>query len=249
LLRAGDDERYTDTVHWRFKETPVERLDKSQSHSFQPVRVQTKDIKDVLLHLDGREGLEIIADDVRYVSAEELIQDRVNTRVQRLSLKIRDPYVSIDLQPTSAWLYTSSSSPEATGLFVTIRQLIRRREAKPRMLYNFYWLFAFALTVPYIFYLPAFSGYKSLSLYVALILAAWTAWAAYVHIKRYSDIYIDDGVSRPGFYTRNKDTILVGIATAVIGAIVGSLLTKALEHPRSLDENPRPSAKSVDHRR
>ena len=227
----------------------MERLDKSQSHSFQPVQIQTKDIKDVLLHLDGREGLDIVADDVRYVSVEELIHDRVNTRAKRLSLKIQDPYVSIDLQPTSARLYTSSSSPDATGLFLTIRQIIRRREAKPRMLYNFNWLFAFALTVPYIFYLPVLSAYKFLSLYVTLIFAAWTAWVGYVHIRRYSNVYINDGAAQPGFYTRNKDTIIVGTVTAVIGAIVGSVLTKALEPPGSLDENPRPAAKSVNHRR
>jgi len=227
----------------------MERLDKSQSHYFQPVLVQTKDIKDVLVHLEDREGLDIVADDVRYASTMELVQDRVNTRVKRLSLQIQSPYISIELQPNSAWLYTNSSSPEATGLFVTIRQLIRRREAKPRILYNFYWLFAFALTVPYIFYLPILSAYKFLSLYVTLFLAAWMAWAGYVHIKRYSDIYIDDGVAKPGFYTRNKDTIIVGTVTAVIGAIVGSVLTKVFEPPRPIDENPRPSVKSVNHSR
>ena len=64
----------------------MERLDKSQSHSFQPVRVQTKVIKEILVYLEGREGLEIIADDVRYESASELVQDRLSTRVKQLSL-------------------------------------------------------------------------------------------------------------------------------------------------------------------
>lgn len=63
---------------------------------------------------------------------------------------------------------------------------------------------------------------------------------------RYSDIYIDDGVEKPGFFSRNKDTIVVGTVTAIIGAIVGSILTKALEPPKPSDKNPSPATKSID---
>jgi hypothetical protein len=91
-LPATQGQRYPDIVHLDSGETPMERLDKSQSHSFQPVRVQTKVIKEILVYLEGREGLEIIADDVRYESASELVQDRLSTRVKQLSLKARSPY-------------------------------------------------------------------------------------------------------------------------------------------------------------
>jgi len=69
----------------------MERLDKSQSHWFQPVRVQTKVIKEMLTYLEGRERLEIIADDVRYESANELVQDRCNTRVKELKNNSSEP--------------------------------------------------------------------------------------------------------------------------------------------------------------
>jgi hypothetical protein len=60
----------------------MERLDKSQSHSFQPVRAQTKVIKEILACLEGKEGLEIIADNMRHESASELAQDRLNTKAK-----------------------------------------------------------------------------------------------------------------------------------------------------------------------
>lgn len=69
----------------------MERLDKSQSHWFHPVRVQTKVIKEMLTYLEGRERLEIIADDVRYESANELVQDRCNTRVKELKITAQSP--------------------------------------------------------------------------------------------------------------------------------------------------------------
>lgn len=233
-------------MHLPLEEIPMERLDKTQSHSFQPIQVQTKTIKDILIHLDGREGLDIVADDIRYESVQELIQDRMNTRVKKLSIKARNPYIALDLEPNSAWLYTSSSSPEATGLFVTIRSLIRKQEAKPRILYNYYWLVALAILVPNAFNLPVLSAYRFMSLFISPLFVAWMAWAAYVHINRYSDVYIDGGIARPGFCARNKDTIIVGIATAVIGAIAATILTKALEPPRPIDGNPRPSGKSLN---
>jgi hypothetical protein len=58
--------------------------------------------------------------------------------------------------------------------------------------------------------------------------------------------YIDDGDGKPGFYARNKDTIVVGTVTAVIGAIVGSVLTKALEPSRLIDKTPSSTTKSID---
>jgi hypothetical protein len=224
----------------------MERLDKSQSHSFQPVRVQTKVIKEILVCLEGREGVEIIADDVRYESASELVQDRLNMRVKNLSLKARSPYISLDLTPNNAWLFTNSSSPEATGLFVTIRGLLRRCEAKPRILHRYWCIIGLGMASPQIFNVPALSAYRFLSIYSSMLILAWTLWASYVHFAKYSDIYIDDGVGKPGFYARNKDTIVVGTVTAVIGAIVGSVLTKALEPPRLIDKTPSSTTKPFD---
>jgi hypothetical protein len=224
----------------------MERLDKSQSHSFQPVRVQTKVIKEILVCLEGRGGVEIIADDVRYESANELVQDRLNMRVKNLSLTARSPYISLDLTPNNAWLFTSSSSPEATGLFVTIRGLLRRCEAKPRILHRYWCFIGLGIASPQIFNLPVLSAYRFLSIYSSMLILAWSLWALYVHFAKYSDVYIDDGVGKPGFYTRNKDTIVVGTVTAVIGAIVGSVLTRALEPPSLIDKTPSSTTKPFD---
>jgi hypothetical protein len=79
-----------------------------------------------------------------------------------------------------------------------------------------------------------------------MLILAWILWAGYVHIVKYSDVYIDDGDGKPGFYARNKDTIVVGTVTAVIGAIVGSVLTKALEPSRLIDKTPSSTTKSID---
>jgi hypothetical protein len=227
----------------------MERLDKSQSHSFQPVRVQTKVIKEMLSHLEGRERLEIIADDVRYETVNELVQDRENTRVKELKISAWSPYISLDLNHYSARLYTNSSSPEATGLFVTIRSLLRKCEAKPRIFYNYYRCMALGVTAHFIFGLPVLSSYHFLRIYISGFFLAWVIWVGYVSLTRYTDVYIDDGVGKPGFLSRNKDTIVVGTVTAIIGAIVGSVLTKVLEPPKLIDKSPSPTTKSIDGRR
>lgn len=224
----------------------MERLDKSQSHSFQPVRVQTKVIKEMLTYLEGRERLEIIADDVRYESANELVQDRCNTRVKELKITAQSPYISLVLNQNKARLYTDSSSAEATGLFVTIRGHLRRYEAKPRIFYNYCWMMALLIISSLILYFPFLSSYQFLRIYISMFAVAWVFLWGYVSITRYSDVYIDDGVGKPGFFSRNKDTIVVGIVTAIIGAIVGSVLTKALEPPRLIDKTPSYTTKPFD---
>jgi len=45
---------------------------------------------------------------------------------------------------------------------------------------------------------------------MSMLILAWILRAGYVHIVKYSDVYIDDGDGKPGFYARNKDTIVVG---------------------------------------
>ena len=237
---------WPDIVHFYFEETPMERLDKSQSHSFQPVRVQTKAIKEMLTYLEGREGLEIIADDVRYESANELVQDRGNTRAKELTIKARSPYIYLSLNRNSAFLNAHSSSPEATGLFVTIRGIIRKCEAKPRIFYDFFRIIALGTIASLIFIFPVLSSYHFLRICFSMFFLAWVVWVGYVSMTRYSDVYIDDGVGKPGFFSRNKDTIVVGTVTAIIGAIVGSVLTKVLEPPKLIDKSPSPATKSFD---
>lgn len=82
-----------------------------------------------------------------------------------------------------------------------------------------------------------------------MAILTWTLWAEYVHIAKHSDIYIDDGVGKPGFYARNKDTTVVGTVTAIIGAIVGSFLTKALEPPGLINKTPSSTTKLIDRER
>jgi hypothetical protein len=150
----------------------MERLDKSQSHWFHPVRVQTKVIKEMLTYLEGRERLEIIADDVRYESANELVQDRCNTRVKELKITAQSPYISLVLNQNMAHLYTDSSSAEATGLFVTIRCHLRRSEAKPRIFYNYCWMMALLIISSLILYFPFLSSYQFLRIYISMFAVA-----------------------------------------------------------------------------
>jgi len=96
---------------------------------------------------------------------------------------------------------------------------------------------------------PFLSSYQFLRIYISMFAVAWVFLWGYVSITRYSDVYIDYGVGKPGFFSRNKDTIVVGTVTAIIGAIVGSVLTKALEPPKLIDKRLSPTTKSIDGRR
>jgi hypothetical protein len=43
---------------------------------------------------------------------------------------------------------------------------------------------------PLIFYAPVLSAYRFLSLYMSMLILAWILWSGYVHIVKYSDVYI-----------------------------------------------------------
>ncbi len=223
----------------------MEGLDRHQSRDFRPVALGTRGIAAVLDQLQGRNALEIIADDVRYESVEELINDRMNTRVKCLSVKARDPYFSLDLQPHTARLYIGSSNLEAVGLFERVSSLLRQCELRPRPMYRYGWIFAISLVAPNMLYLAILAPYAFLRIYVSILLLAWMIWLICVQINRYSFIFIGPMTKGPGFYGRNKDAIVVGTVTGLIGVIAGSLLTKLLETPRRPMESPGEPAKTV----
>jgi hypothetical protein len=223
----------------------MEKLDKHQSREFGPVTLGTRAIAAILEQLQDRSYLELIADDVKYESIEELVDERINSRVKCLSVKARDPYFSLVLQPNMARLYIGSSSLEAIGLFERVSKLLRHCELKPRPVYRYDWVFVISLVAPNMLLLPVLAPYAFLRIYISLLILAWMIWLIYIKINRHSFVYIGPMAREPGFYGRNKDAIIVGTVTGLLGAIAGSLLTKILEAPRSPMQTPGNPARTL----
>jgi len=223
----------------------MEKLDKHQSREFGPLTLGTRAIAAIVEQLPDRSSLELIADDVKYESIEELVNERINSRVKCLTVNARDPYFSLDLQPHSARLYIGSSSLEAVGLFERVSSLLGHCELKPRLAYRYGWVFAISLIAPNALLLPILAPSAFLRTYISLLLLAWMIWLIYIKINRHSFIYIGPMIREPGFYSRNKDAVIVGTITGLVGAIAGSLLTKMLEAPRSPMQSPGNPARTL----
>jgi hypothetical protein len=223
----------------------MEKLDKHQSRAFGPVSLGTRAVAAILEQLKDRSSLELIADDVKYESVQELVDDRINSRVKYLLVNARNPYFSLDLKPHETRLFIGSSSLEAVGLFERVSKLLRDCELRPRLAYRYDLVFLISLVAPNMLLLPVLAPYAFLRIYISLLLLAWMIWLIYIKINRHSFVYIGPMSREPGFYGRNKDAIIVGTITGLIGAIAGSVLTRTLEAPRSQMQSPENPARSV----
>lgn len=207
----------------------MKRLDKHQSKVFGPLRMRPSDLKEIFSLLDGRNGLQLVADDIQYDSLEEFVGEYAGRTPKSLSIKIYEPHLHVALTRTQSRLYASSSDIEACGLFSSVDRILKRCERKPRLLYSLWGATSILSFVFLSTYLLAFNSQKIITLLIQAIVWLWFNWVFFVNLRRHSLIQTDNSTSL-SFWKRNSDNIVVALIAALIGATVGAFATKFVDH-------------------
>ena len=142
-----------------------------------------------------------------------------------------------------ARVYVASSEPTSAGIFYNIGQVLRRRRRSPSFLYTLYftWLFNGFVILGNVLLMAKVSvlraalgqtGPRPLSLavgvvYIAtvVVVLATLVWIARVRLWCYSTIVLRHRREARGFFVRNRDSLIVAIIAAIIGASLGIIAT------------------------
>lgn len=217
----------------------MEKLDKSQSKDYGPLVVWANDLFDLLSELKDSQDFELIADDVKFESIEEFIQESRGRNPSVVKIKVFNPYLTIDLYPRSARLYVSSSKLLALGLFLKIDKILSRCERKPRFCFSYAWVVGGAWVIPNLFYLSQLKPFDYLKIWVTIPTFAWMFFVGFIQLWRYSSIHPLRQEDRPSFIKRNTDSIIVAVISALLGAVGGVAATKMADRiwPSTPDVN------------
>lgn len=207
----------------------MEKLDTSRSKDFGPLVIWANDLFDLFFELKDCKDFELIADDVKFDSIEEFIQESRGRKPSVVKIKVRDPYLTIELYPRWARLYVSSSQLLASGLFLRVDAVLSRCERKPRFFFSFAWPVGSAWIIPNLFYLLPFKPYAYLQIWILVLTLIWMFFVGYIHIWKFSSIHPARIEDRPGFIKRNTDGIVIAVIAAFLGAVGGVAATKVAD--------------------
>ena len=218
----------------------MKRVDKSISKKYLPLRLYLDDLEEIEGFLSQDHRISFESGDYQYDSVAELAQNRKEEILYDLEISQHDPYILVELKRTWARVYVASSEPTSVGIFYNIDQLLRRRRRSPSFFYTryFIWLFnGFVILGNLLLWanLLGHLGLRHLSLAVvvlviaaAIVLLAAVAWIASVRVWRYSTIVLRHRREARGFFARNRDSLIVAIIAAIIGASLGIIATVVL---------------------
>ncbi len=207
----------------------MERLDTSRSKEYGPLVIWANDLFELFSELKDCKDLEFVVDDVRYDSIEEFIQESRGRKPAEVKIKVRDPYLTIDLYPRWAKLYVSSSQLVASGLFLKIDAILSRCERKPRFFFTWSWPVVSSWVIPNLFYLAPLKPFTYLQVWAFALTFAWMLFVGYIHLRKFSTVHPARQEDRPSFIKRNTDGIVIAVISAILGAVGGAVATKVAD--------------------
>jgi hypothetical protein len=114
----------------------MKKLDIPRTKNYGPLIIWANDLFDLFSELKDYKNLEFVADNVQFDSIEEFVQESRGRKPSVVKIKSYEPYLIIELFPSSAKLYVSSSQPLESGLFLKVDLILSRCERKPRFFFS-----------------------------------------------------------------------------------------------------------------
>lgn len=106
----------------------MQKIIKGLGEHLKPVKLYLGDLERILDILrEGSDEVKISTSEYSLDSLEELSQLR-KEYLNELKIWIEKPYVSVDLKPWTARLFTAQDDPTSRGLFVAIKEVLIRRK-------------------------------------------------------------------------------------------------------------------------
>src|SRR5260370_4330305 len=136
--------------------------------------------------------VELVADDVRYDSFEEFIEQLDGRRPKTLTIKTNNPYSTVELSSYDAKLYVGSSKLEAKGMFANITAILRRRERRPRWLYKPAYITLLTVILSLAFSLTGYfihdSYFSVFGIFAIIAVFVWSTVLVFNNSTRFSTI-------------------------------------------------------------
>jgi len=200
-----------------------------------PVVLHREDVlrlHEILADGDQRK-VDVEADGYMFDDLHELLE-KGGHQVDTLQLKTSSPYVSLKIESKSIWLYASSDDAESRGLYEQLREYVsgrrRRRWLTSTLAGVLAWVaMALMVAVDAIDVATKVAETALLVSTCALLAVFWVWWVLWFTNK--SLINLTSRGESPGFWQRNRDSILVSLGTTVVGVLLGIVLERYVLGP------------------
>lgn len=210
----------------------MKRIKQSPDFDLKPIQIFRDDLEYIESELKNElagSDFSISLGEYEYSSVDEVPDN--HKKVHELTITTTDPYTRIALRRMIANISSTDSSLNTIGALRNIEQRLNKRTRKFR-----YYIVRPLGIIGSIFLLGvtpllALESIPVLARFVLIVLTILTfpfiLIAAHQFFRTYSTVNFEK--ERKGFYSRNKDTILVGLIVAVFTAVLTYLATALLQ--------------------
>lgn len=215
------------------KKTQYFRQDFKMPHLF---REDLEKLEDIIKELSPQE-YKFETKDFEYKTIQEITKDvEVINEINDFHIQTYNPYVSLDFNNNSAYIYSSDDDIKTIGVIKKITDIISKRERK--LLWQLSRLSSFL--APALIWFPfllmiflskeTIKSNKILFVIATLILyivaIVWWIIGYNAHFKKFSVIELEYKKNKSNFFIINKDRIIVGIIVAIVTVILTILSQK-----------------------
>lgn len=195
----------------------MKRKFNSFKKEFPPIKLYLDDLKKIANILSEKcSVVSIGTDDCIFLNIDEL-KELDATLIKDLEISCKNPYLRLSFRPYRAELYFSEDNIENRGLASKLEDIIQKRQRNKL----FWWTvnsanILFAISLSLIIYWQTNS---LVAAYIAFILLSFAFIPLVIKFKRHTTILLKNKKDDIGFYSRNKDKIILTILGAGIGAV------------------------------
>lgn len=221
-----------DAVAVARKEVAVQTRIRPLSERIPPVKLFLDDVERIV-ELIGEVSSRVVLETEDYVLQEPgKLAELPSGSIHYLHVSGWEPYITLSLEPNSAYLYAESDTASSRGVCEKVKTLLLTKKRRLS------WL-TLSSFGPGISAGLAFSGLLwgivtrqlpliLLGVVCASIAGPWWWWSREGSFRRYSTIVLRRRTDQESFWRRNADRLVVGIIVGtvctVVGIVVGYLL-------------------------
>jgi len=205
----------------------MKKLNKPLSKEFSPVKIYLDDLESIEeLFPKRKRDYKIETEKFEFSNVGELNQKLQNEVITNLKIYSSDPYINVEFHKMWARLYVGSNDNTVAGVFYKLEQIISSCTRRPSFLYSHYTLLIGYFLFTVIKVLSKGSTYQIVSFlnYGFLI---WALWVIYIRLSKHSEIILSKRHDFQSFLIRNKDQIVVGGISAILG-VIGTIIAYKL---------------------
>lgn len=208
----------------------MEKITKSKSADLKPLVLYFEDVVkicEILSELSAE--ISIKTENYILENIEEL-KELGEKVIYHLEISVHNPYVSVDLRPSSARIYISEDNATQRGILDKIKQHLESKQRKLAWLANNSMLAGATLGASTWFFMFGILGKdQNFIIYGVLVALLGAFWSFYGHrnqFRYFTIIFTSSKNDVSNFFTRKKDDIMVALISGAIGALITYLLTK-----------------------